>query len=70
MGEQEKGAFDIPVLSKDPENPNDDKPKHDATGDKAPAAGDKDVGEVTDMVSLYLLPLGSKLTNSRKKICN
>jgi hypothetical protein len=51
MGEQEKGAFDIPVLSKDPENPNDDKPKHDATGDQAPAGAENDVGDVTDMVS-------------------
>ena len=58
MGEQEKGAFDIPVLSKDPKNPGDDKPKHDATGDKAPA--EKDVGELTDMVSSKSSLLGRK----------
>ena len=56
MSEGEKGAFDIPVLSKDPKNPDDDKPKHDATGDKAPA--EKDVGELTDMVSSQTSLLG------------
>ena len=57
MSEGQKGAFDIPVLSKDPKNPDDDKPKRDATGDKAPA--EKDVGELTDMVSLQL-PIAQK----------
>ena len=58
MGEQEKGAFDIPVLSKDPKNPDDEQPKHDANGDKAPA--EKDVGELTDMVSSQSSLLGEK----------
>jgi hypothetical protein len=40
-----RGVFDIPVLSKDPENKEDDKPKHTGEDDKA-TKDEKDTSEM------------------------
>jgi hypothetical protein len=49
MSDENRGTFDIPVLSKDPEK-KDDEPKHDSEGDKAVNGDAKKTEGDNDMV--------------------